>query len=36
MDLKLEVAQAYLNVLRVEKLLLLARSNVTSLQAARA
>ena len=33
MDLKLEVARAYLNVLRVEKLLLLARSNVTSLQA---
>ena len=33
MDLKLEVTQAYLNVLRAEKLLLLARSNVTSLQA---
>ncbi len=33
MDLKLEVAQAYLNVLRVEKLLAVARSNVTSLQA---
>ncbi len=33
MDLKLEVARAYLDVLRVEKLLRLARSNVTSLQA---
>src|SRR4051812_15509826 len=33
MDLKLEVAQAYLNVLRSEKILVLARSNVSSLQA---
>ena len=33
MDLKLQIAEAYLNVLRVEKLLLLVRSNVTSLQA---
>ena len=33
MDLKLQVAEAYLTVLRVEKLLLVARSNVTSLQA---
>ena len=33
MDLKLQVAEAYLSVLRVEKLLLVARSNVTSLQA---
>lgn len=32
MDLKLDVSQAYLNVLRAEKLLLLARSTVTSLQ----
>ena len=33
MDLKLDVTQAYLNVLRSEKLLLLARTSVTSLQA---
>lgn len=33
MDLKLDVAQAYLSVLRSEKLLLLARTSVTSLQA---
>jgi outer membrane protein len=33
MDLKLEVTQAYLNVLRAEKILALARSNVSSLQA---
>jgi outer membrane protein TolC len=33
MDLKLDVARAYLNVLRAEKLLILARSNVTSLRA---
>ena len=33
MDLKLEVTQAYLNVLRAEKILVLARSNVSSLQA---
>ncbi len=33
LDLKLEVTQAYLNVLRVEKLLRLARTSVTSLQA---
>jgi outer membrane protein TolC len=33
MDLKLDVAQAYLNVLRAEKFLLLARSTVTSLKA---
>ena len=32
LDLKLEVTQAYLNVLRAEKLLLLARTSVTSLQ----
>ncbi|WP_168222297.1 TolC family protein [Aquisphaera giovannonii] len=31
-DLKLDVAQAYLNILRVEKLLLLAQTNVTSLE----
>ncbi len=31
-DLKLDVAQAYLNVLRVEKLLLLARTSTTSLE----
>ncbi len=33
LDLKLDVTQAYLNVLRSEKLLLLARTSVTSLQA---
>ena len=33
MELKLDVSQAYLNVLRSEKLLLLARTSVTSLQA---
>ena len=33
LDLKLEVTQAYLNVLRLDKLLRLARTNVTSLQA---
>src|SRR4051794_26625184 len=33
MDLKLEVTQAYLSVLRAEKILVLARSNVASLQA---
>jgi outer membrane protein len=33
MDLKLDVTQSYLNVLRSEKLLLLTRTSVTSLQA---
>ena len=33
LDLKLDVTQAYLNVLRVDKLLRLARTSVTSLQA---